>query len=343
MTHTDNIARHMPFQPASALKHRHIQTIFPGLFRSQPQPETTVEHFELSDGDFIECYWHKPCFNVLKESKRPIVVLFHGLAGSFASSYIQGMMNSLHRAGFCSVLMHFRGSSGKMNRLPRSYHSGDTADAKAWLESLQQRYPENPLFAIGYSLGGNMLLKLLGEWAESTRLQAAVSVSAPLQLDICSRQMNQGFARFYQYILLKELKRSLLQKYQYFDMAALIGISETQVRQLKSFYEFDNVYTGPVHGFSSADDYYQQCSAKQYLAAIATPTLIIHALDDPFMPPDILPDKDSIADCIQLEVSQHGGHLGFVSGHLFKPQYWLEQRIISYFQNQTHKKGPHRD
>ncbi len=332
MNNTDNISKQQSFQPARALKHRHIQTIFPTLFRSQVQPEIVIEQFELDDGDFIECYWHKAFFNTLKDSKRPIVVLFHGLAGSFASSYIQGMMNSLQQAGYSSVLMHFRGSSGKMNRLPRSYHSGDTADAKAWLASLQQRFPENPLCAIGYSLGGNMLLKLLGEGMQSMPLQAAVSVSAPIQLDSCSRQMNQGFSRFYQYILLKELKRNLLQKYKVFDMAALTGINEAQVRQLSSFYAFDDVYTGPIHGFSSADDYYQQCSARQYLPAITTPTLIIHALDDPFMPPDILPDKKAIAACIQLEVSRHGGHLGFISGHVFKPQYWLEQRIIRYFQ-----------
>lgn len=230
-----------------------------------------------------------------------------------------------------------------MNRLPRSYHSGDTADAKAWLKLLQQRYPKRPLFAIGYSLGGNMLLKLLGEWANSSLLNAAVSVSAPLQLDSCATQMNQGFSKFYQYVLLKDLKRGLLNKYKKYDMKAMIGIGEQDVRQLNSFWKFDDVYTGPIHGFKSASDYYQQCSSKQFLKDITTQTLIIHALDDPFMPTDVLPDKNSLPPNVQLEVYESGGHLGFISNHVFKPQYWLENRIIHFFNTLKQKNNNSQD
>lgn len=316
------------FQPAFGLRHRHLQTLFPALFRKQAKPEIEIERFELSDGDFVECFWHhKPA----KECRTPIAVLFHGLEGSFDSPYIQGMMHALKKAGFCAVLMHFRGCSGKMNRLPRSYHSGDTADAKIWIEALRQRYPDNALFTIGYSLGGNMLLKLLGEWGRSSPVKAAVSVSAPLQLDVCADRMNQGFSRFYQYVLMSHLKRSLLKKYQRDDMESLIGLDEKEVRQLKSFWEFDDVYTGPIHGFSSATDYYSKSSAKQYLKNISTKTLIIHALDDPFMTPEVVPGSDELSPDVQLEVLAYGGHLGFVSGNVFKPQYWLEKRIIRYF------------
>lgn len=328
------LSNYEPFEPAYGLRHRHFQTIFPSLFRKQARPEIEIERFELNDGDFVECYWHH---QPVQESHRPIVVLFHGLEGSFESHYIQGMMKALNNEGFSSVLMHFRGCSGKMNRLPRSYHSGDTADAKAWIESLQQRFPKSPLFTIGYSLGGNMLLKLLGEWGrsspQSSPFCAAVSVSAPLQLDICANQMNRGFSRFYQYRLLNDLKCNLLKKYNQYDMKSLIGLDKKEVRQLKSFWAFDDVYTGPIHGFSSAADYYQQSSSKQYLKNITTKTLIIHALDDPFMSPEILPDKDSISANVQLEVHAYGGHLGFVSGHFLKPQYWLENRIVHFFKN----------
>lgn len=330
-----DLSNHEPFQPAYGLKHRHFQTIFPALFRRQARPVIEIEHFELNDDDFVECYWHHSPPKEHKENQKPIVILFHGLEGSFESSYIQGMMNKLKKAGFNSVLMHFRGCSGKMNRLPRSYHSGDTADAKAWIESLQQRYPKSPLFAIGFSLGGNMLLKLLGEWGNSSPLRAAVSVSAPLQLDVCARRMNQGFSRFYQYILLKALKHSLLRKYKKYDMKSLIGIDEKQVRQLKTFWAFDDIYTGPIHGFSSASDYYQQSSSKQYLQKITTKTLIIHALDDPFMSPEIIPGKNTIPSNLQLEIYTCGGHLGFISGHFYKPQYWLENRISQYFKKFT--------
>lgn len=329
---TDKATKHFltdePFQAAYGLSHRHLQTIFPALFRRQARPETEIERFELNDGDFVECYWHQ---RPAEESKIPIVILFHGLEGSFKSPYIQGIMNRLKKDGLSSVLMHFRGCSGKMNRLPRSYHSGDTADAKEWIESLQQRYPESPLFAIGFSLGGNMLLKLLGEWQKLSPLRAAVSVSAPLQLDICADQMKQGFSRFYQYLLLKSLKQRLLNKFAQHDIESLLGFNKQKVRQLNSFWAFDDIYTGPVHGFKSASDYYQQSSSKQYLKNITTKTLIIHALDDPFMSPEILPDKDTIPENVQLEVSTCGGHLGFVSGHIFKPEYWLEKRISQYF------------
>ncbi len=323
--------KYKPFQAAYGLKHRHLQTIFSTLFRKLPEPDIEIERFELGDGDFVDCYWH----HTPGHSQEPIVILFHGLAGSFKSPYIQGMMAALAQAGFNSVLMHFRGCSGVLNRLSRSYHSGDTSDAKKWIETLKLRHPQNPLYAVGYSLGGNMLLKLLGEWQQSSPLCAAVSVSAPMQLDICSRQMNQGFSRFYQYVLLKTLKQGLLEKYKVHDLQSLIGINKKQVKQLKDFWAFDNIYTGPIHGFSSASDYYQQSSSRKFLKAISTPTLIIHAMDDPFMTPEILPDEASLPTEIQLEIHAHGGHLGFISGHIFRPEYWLEDRIIHYFKDNS--------
>ncbi|MDX2504061.1 MAG: hydrolase [Gammaproteobacteria bacterium] len=319
-----------PYQPAPGLSNRHLQTLFPAIFRKQPRPEIEIECFELDDGDFVECFWHhKPDH----DNQIPIVVLFHGLEGSFESPYIQGIMHALKKAGFCSVLMHFRGCSGRMNRLPRSYHSGDTADAKAWIKTLQQRYPQSPLFSVGYSLGGNMLLKLLAEWGATSPISAAVSVSAPLQLDVCAKRMNKGFSRFYQYILLRELKRSLLKKYTIYNMKSLLGVDEQEIKQLKSLWAFDDVYTGPVHGFSSASDYYEKSSSKQYLQDIVTKTLLIHALDDPFMTHEVLPDRDEISSEVQLELHSTGGHLGFVSGSLIKPEYWLEKRITTYFKN----------
>lgn len=318
----------IPFTPAFGLKNGHLQTIFSTLFRKQPQPEVEIETFEFDDGDFTECYWHhKPS----TRSDTPIVVLFHGLQGSFRSSYIQGMMHALHHAGFSSVLMHFRGCSGKTNRLPRSYHSGDTGDATAWLNHLKKYYPNAPLFAMGYSLGGNMLLKLLGEQGSASLLKAAVSISAPMQLDISTKRMGRGFSKLYQYHLLKDLKSTLLQKYNMHDMQAITGIKREEVKNLNNFYAFDGSYTAPAHGFHSADDYYRKSSARQFLKGIKTPTLIIHALDDPFMTDEILPDQTEMSSAIQLETYPHGGHVGFVGGSLLKPKYWLEERAIHYF------------
>jgi len=319
-----------PFTPAAGLENGHLQTLFPALFRKQRPPETEIEQFELDDGDFVECFWHRrPSI----DDKTPIVVLFHGLEGSYESPYIQGMMHSLARAGFSSVLMHFRGCAGKENRLPRSYHSGDTGDAKVWIQQLSARYPDTPLFAVGYSLGGNMLLKLLGEWGASSPLAAAVSVSAPMQLEVCANRINSGFSTIYQRHLMKNLKQSLLKKYADHPMRSHIGIDEKDVKKLKTFWEFDDVYTAPVHGFSSASDYYEKSSARQFLKAIETETLIIQALDDPFMTPEILPAEGDVSRHVQMEFYPHGGHVGFVSGSILKPKYWLEERIVNYFKH----------
>ena len=316
------------FHTNGILKNRHIQTLYAPLFRKQPQPKVEAEIFELNDGDFVECFWH----NQKPTDNRPIVTLFHGLAGSFDSPYIQGVMRALDKRGFASVLMHFRGCSGKENRLPRSYHSGDTADAKAWIDYLKEKYPDSPLHAVGYSIGGNMLLKLLGEEQRKTPLLSAVSVSAPMDLAITAKAINRGFSKLYQQHLLKPLKVELLKKFDKFDMESLLKIDTNRVKKIKTIEEFDELYTAPINGFDSAKDYYSKCSAKQFLKNIAIPTLIIHSLDDPFMTPEILPSKEAkVSKNVQFKVSKHGGHVGFVGEKCYQPNYWLEETIADYF------------
>jgi len=313
------------FTPAFGLGNRHIQTLFPALLRKQIEPTVHIEKFELKDKDFVECYWtSKPT------DTKPIVVLFHGLTGSFQSSYIQGAMNLLSKNDFHAVVMHFRGCSGKDNILPRSYHSGDTGDAKEFINYLNKKYPKNQIFAVGYSLGGNMLLKLLGE-GKTPNIKAAISVSAPLQLDISANRMNRGFSKLYQSRLMKDLKTILLAKYKKHDMKKLIGIDEQKVKKLKNFWEFDGVYTAPIHGFQSAQDYYTKSSAKQYLKNIKTDTLLIHSVDDPFMTSSILPKKEEVSAHVKIELYKQGGHVGFVTGTILNPEYWLEKRIVNYF------------
>jgi len=318
------------FKPPLLLKNRHLQTLYAPLFRKQPTPKVEIERFDLKDGDFVKSYW----YNQKPTDNRPIVVLFHGLAGSFNSPYIQGVMRELDAQGFASVLMHFRGCSGKENLLPRSYHSGDTADARAWIEYLKVKYRQSKLHAVGYSIGGNMLLKLLGEDRENALLKSAVSVSAPMDLDITVKTINQGFSKRYQRHLLKPLKITLLKKFDTFNMEELLNKTREEIKNIETIEEFDEYFTAPINGFKSAQDYYNKCSAKQYLKDIKIPTLIIHALDDPFMTPKILPLEDEISEYINLEVSEHGGHVGFVKNGLFKPKYWLEKRIVEYLLEQ---------
>lgn len=285
------------------------------------------EIFELDDGDFVECHWHEK----EKSDTHPIVILFHGLEGSSNSPYILGMMQRLFEQGYVSVVMHFRGCSGVQNRLARCYHSGETQDAKAWIEHLYKTYPQSKLYAIGYSLGGNMLLKLLGEYAENSPLEKAVSVSAPMDLEVCAVKLNSGISKLYQMHLMRFLKSSLLEKYEQHDMKEKLGIDEEDVKKLKTFWEFDDAYTAPIHGMGTAKNYYKVCSAKPYLQKIQTSTLIINAKDDPFMTPEILPMEKELSSFIILEVPKHGGHVGFIGGTLRNPTYWLEERIITFF------------
>ena len=314
------------FKPAFGLKNRHLQTLYPAFFRKKLLVKTTSEIFELSDGDFVECFWcEKP-----PTDDRDIVILFHGLEGSYKSPYIQGVMDSLSKAGFSSVLMHFRGCSGKANRLPRAYHSGDTKDAKAWIEALTKRFPNSKLHAVGYSLGANMLLKLLGEWGSKSPLVGAVCVSAPMQLDISANTINKGFSKFYQKHLLKHLKSSLHKKYEKHPIEELINFKKEDIKNIKTFWEFDDIYTAKIHGFGTAKEYYKRSSAKQYIKNIQTQTLLIHSTDDPFMTKDVLPTQNEISKSLTLEVYKHGGHVGFISGSIFQPKYWLENRIVEY-------------
>ena len=316
------------FKSAFGLKNRHFQTLYSSFFRKSPNLKFTREKFELDDGDFVDCYWYK---TQKSDETTPIVILFHGLAGSYKSPYIQGTMQKLSQNGFNSVLMHFRGCAGEQNRLPRSYHSGETGDAKAFLSHLKQKFPHAKLSAIGYSIGGNMLLKLLGELKNNSPLTKAISVSAPLQLDVCANQMNRGFSKIYQYVLLKSLNKSLEVKYEKHDMKSLIGIEKKDVKNLKTFWEFDDIYTAPIHGFQTAQNYYKRCSSKQFLKYITTPTLIIHAEDDPFMTTEILPKKEELSPSVNLELYPDGGHVGFIAGTILKPNYWLEEKIVNYF------------
>ena len=317
----------MQFRTKNLLSNRHIQTSYATLFRKPFLKEWEREEFSLRDGDFIEIYWQ----NRPKRSEtKNIALLFHGLTGSYRSPYIQGAVDKLCKENFTCAVVHFRGCGEKENLLARSYHSGETQDNLEYLQYIHKSYPKSKIFCIGYSLGANMLLKLLGELKQNSFITAAVAVSAPMQLEIAAKTIDSGSAKFYQKRLLDELKVSLLKKFERFDFEKLINLKKEDVKKMQSIKEFDERYTAPIHGFLSADDYYEKNSAKQFLKDIQTPTLIIHAEDDPFMTPEVLPKKEELSHFITLEVSKKGGHVGFIGGSLLKPEYWLEKRIVLF-------------
>lgn len=313
------------FRPAFGLSNPHLQTLLPLLLKNRSNKKYFQQTLELDDGDFLDCSWTAEPVN-----GKPIVIVFHGLEGSIDSHYASGIMQALRERGWQAVLMHFRGCSGRPNRLPRSYHSGETSDARTLIDTLKSKYPDAPLAAVGYSLGGNMLLKLQAEYASESPLKAVVSICAPVQLDLCAQRLNRGFSRLYQRYLIGHLKQKLYDKAARFDFEQLIGLNKREIKQLKTFWQFDDLATAPLHGFSGVDDYYARSSARQYLKEIRKPSLIIHALDDPFMLPDIVPDEMELSESVELELSKYGGHVGFVAGSVRKPVFWLQKRIPEY-------------
>lgn len=313
------------FKPAWWLATAHAQTLYSTLTRRNTAPVDKVERIELPDGDFIDTAW---AINGAPENA-PLVILLHGLGGNVDSTYIAGLMKACNQQGWRVVLMHFRGASGEPNRLARAYHSGDTADFHIFLDTLVSREPDTKKAAIGISLGGNVLLKWLGEQGRNSLLDAAVAISVPFELRLVADKMSRGFSRVYQRYLLQKLRKVFIKKTSGWQDELPKALQDFD--KWRCFWTFDDNVTAPLHGFSSVHDYYRQSSSRSYLQSIATPTLIIHSRDDPFMTPQVLPRNDELSDCVNLELSAKGGHVGFISGHVpGKPVYWLEQRIPEY-------------
>ncbi len=223
--------------------------------------------------------------------------------------------------------MHFRGCTGNDNLLARSYHSGETTDALEFAKALSKRHPKRVLYGVGYSLGANMLLKLLGETGEKSPFHKCVAVSPPMDLKECADKIDEGISKYYQHRLVKELKSALKKKYERHNMQKIIGLKYKDIQKIKTFWEFDNAYTAPIHGFDDASHYYEQCSSKQFLKNITTPTLLIHAKDDPFMSQKVIPRAQELSSSIEFLLYENGGHVGFISGNFFQPEFWLEKKI----------------
>lgn len=317
------------FKPAWWLLNRHLQTIVPRIYKVPCSYQPYEEVFELTDDDFVETIWTCPPENI--RQSQPVVLVLHGLEGSYDSFYAKRMMEAIYQQGWQAVIMQFRGCGKQPNRKAHSYHSGQTEDVAAYIDFLRKTLPNNPLFAVGFSLGGNVLGKYLGEKPESG-LEAGVIISAPLDLAICADVIGGGFSKIYQKYLMDKLKTSITQKIEQFGDNFPVKVSEQQLNALKTLTEFDNLFTAPLNGFANAQDYYQKASCNQYLKNCDTPCLIIHAKDDPFMSDHVIPKPEELSPKVSFELSNRGGHVGFISGHNpFKPKFWTELKTVDYF------------
>ena len=302
------------FQSPWWLAGPHRQTIWNTVIGRKPNVPLRRERFELSDGDFVDLDW-------LEGGQGPIVIVLHGLDGSSDSPYARGVLKSVQDLGWRGLILNFRGCSGEPNRLMRAYHSGDTGDIAEVATALRNHEPDTPLLGVGYSLGGNVLLKWLGETGNENPLSGAVAVSVPFNLDTCADCLTQGLSRVYE----RRFVRGLKTQYG-------LKAPPDSLPSIRTIREWDEHVTAPIHGFEGATDYYTRCSSGPFLALITVPTLVLHAADDPFMNESVIPQEADLSPQVTLEISATGGHVGFVTGSPWRPVYWLEERIPAYLQ-----------
>jgi predicted alpha/beta-fold hydrolase len=309
------------FCPHFLLGNRHLQTILANIIHPA-FPVVTKQRLELEDGDFIDLLWSET------RATRTLLIL-HGLEGSIHSAYAKRMLNYCNQHQIAAVFMHFRGCSGEPNRRLRGYHSGETNDLRCVIEHLKAN-GVNDIALLGYSLGGNATLKYMGETKTDPIVRCATAVSVPLRLDICADTMDSGFAKIYQHTLLNRLIKKMYLKRHFMNEHERSFPDPTN---MKNFRQFDDQFTAPIHNFENAQDYYQKSSARQFLKGINKPTLILHSRDDPFMTSEVLPDDDELSESVTLELSNRGGHVGFIGGALW-PKPWLEKRIHRFLTEQ---------
>lgn len=323
------------FKPATGLRNPHLQTLWGPLWRKSTPLDHQRERLWLADGDFLDLDWSGPHRN-----DTPLVLVLHGLTGSSSSHYVLGLQHALQARGWASVAVNWRGCSGEPNLLPRSYHSGASEDLAEVIAHLRAQRPAAPLYAVGYSLGGNVLLKHLGEAGSASQLQGAVAVSVPFRLDQCADRIGQGFSRVYQahfiramvsYVKIKQ--EDFLQRGHHEGLETLSRLGP--LTNLRTFWDFDDRFTAPLNGFSDVHDYYKRSSSRYYLGENRTPTLIIQSSDDPFVFSHSLPEARELANSTTLELHAHGGHVGFVDGSLRQPGYYLERRIPEWLARQV--------
>jgi len=310
------------YRPPIWLPGGHPQTIYP-LARRPPVPAYRRERWDTPDGDFVDTDF------VDAPATAPLVVLFHGLEGSSASHYAVALMHALVRRGWAGAVPHFRGCSGEANRLPRAYHSGDSAEIDWILRRLRTHFPQRTIFAAGVSLGGNALLKWLGEQEGAARdiVQAAAAVCAPLDLTAAGMALQRGFNRLYAKRFLATLKPAALARLERFP-----GLFDRQrMLAANTLRAFDDAVTAPLHGFRDAADYWLRASGKPWLPGVRVPALVLNALNDPFLPASALPRRQQVAPAVTLDYPAGGGHVGFVSGPFPGDLDWLPRRLLAFF------------
>ena len=311
------------FEPAAWLANAHLQTLYGSLLAASPKVRWRRERWDTPDGDFVDVDF------VDGPANAPWLHLFHGLEGSSDSPYARHLLAGARQLGWRGSVLNFRGCSGEPNRLARAYHSGDSPEADWVLRRVKTLAGSAPLYAAGVSLGGNVLLKWLGEQGREAEaiVARAASVCAPVDLMAAGWALERGFAIVYARHFLATLKKSSAAK-----LARFPGLFDARAANAaRTLRQFDDAVTAPVHGFRGVDDYYTRASSKPLLGGVRVPTLIVNARDDPFLPGEHLPTAREVSERVTLEFPARGGHVGFVRGFPGRID-WLPGRILQYLQ-----------
>lgn len=318
------------YRPAWWIPGAHLRTLWGKFIRRRPVLPTRTERWSTADDDFLDL--HRLDAPPGAPDNAPRLLILHGLEGTIHSHYVGGLMQEAHAHGWAADLLIFRSCGAEPNRALRFYHSGETSDLDAVVRRLIAHDPARPLVLAGVSLGGNVLLKWLGEQGENTPtpIRGAAVISVPFDLARGARRLDRGFSRVYQAHFLRTLRHKALGKSARYPNA----IDADVVRRARTLYEFDDLVTAPVHGFRDADDYYTQSSSLAWLARVRTPTLLLSARDDPFLPSEVLDEVRAIArtnPSLHIEFVERGGHVGFTAGTVpWRPFYYAEYRAVDF-------------
>ena len=333
MSTVDPPALLAPYRAPRWLPGGHAQTIHAATGVRRPEVTYWRERWETPDFDFIDLDWVDNPHQELALDQRddtPLVVLFHGLEGSSDSPYARGLMHSVNARGWRGVVVHFRGCSGEINRLPRAYHSGDSAEID-WILRRLRSTRGGPMYVAGVSLGGNALLKWLGEQGDDAYaiVTRAAAISAPVDLAAAGVALARGFNLIYTRNFLATMKAKTLAKMKRYPALC----DKRRMLAARTLRAFDDLVTAPLHGFKDVDDYYARASSKPFLQTIAVPTLVLNARNDPFLPGRFLPAPQEVSSRVELETPATGGHVGFITGRFPGNIEWLSKRLLRFFES----------
>lgn len=308
-------------------RNAHVQTILPTLMRS-PKPAYIRERWLTPDDDFIDIDWVNK--DKLTQKNQRLIILFHGLEGSSRSPYARALMHECTQRGFSGAVVHWRSCSGEINRQPIFYHSGFSQEIDWVMQRFASLYPDSLRHSVGVSLGGNAMLKWLGEQNHTASgfVLSAAAICPPHDLKAGSVALASGFnQRVYMANFLSTLKSKGLAK---ISTHPDINLSADKIKKAQNFFDVDNHITAPLHGFKDAEDYWLRSSCKQFMRHIAVPTLILNTLNDPFIPVSCLAKPEEVSASVRLDYLEQGGHVGFVHGHTLARIDWLPQYVLDF-------------